>query len=61
MQVYRINQVEMGGTLYLDSLTELEGIIGEVEDQALNTKFEIEVIEMDKTVFQNLPEFECFE
>ena len=61
MQVYRINQAGMGGTLYLEFLSDLEGIIGAVEDQALNTKFNIEVIEMDETVFHNLPEFECFE
>jgi len=61
MQVYRIDQVGMGGTLYLESLSDLEGIVGTVEDQVLNTKFNIEVIEMDETVFHDLPEFECFE
>ncbi len=61
MQVWKITQEGMGGTLYLSSLDAFEGNNGPVEAHEVGSKFIMEVIEMDEGEFLNLPEFECFE
>ena len=61
MQVWKITLEGMGGTLYLSSLDTFEGNNGPVEDHEVGSRFTMEVVEMDRETFLNLPEFECFE
>lgn len=61
MQVWKITQEGMGGTLYLSSLDAFEGNQGGVREHEVGSRFTMEVIEMPEKEFLNLPEFECFE
>jgi len=61
MYVWKITQEGMGGTLYLKTLDDFEDGNGGAEDFETGTKLCMEVVEMDKEVYDNLPEFECFE
>ena len=61
MKVWKINREGLGDTLFLKSLDDLEGNQGTVDDYEVGDKLHVEVIEMEEQIFNNLPDFECFQ
>jgi len=60
MKVYKITMEDGGQPLILSDLKALDDLIGSVEYDEVGSKYQIEVIDMPKEEFDNLPEWGGF-